>query len=189
MSWPSAAPVDDHGHGHGHGVDNHLWLNPNNAVVLAEALAERLGQLRPDLAGQYRDRAEAFARRMASLDQTLMAALAPVSERGFAVYHDGYRHFVEHYGLRQLDYVSVTPELTAGAKHLYHLEQALRDQAACLFVEPYADTTSARQLGERLGLGVSELDPLASNRAVESYDALMRGLADTMLACLLGDQR
>ncbi|WP_052480842.1 zinc ABC transporter substrate-binding protein [Gilvimarinus agarilyticus] len=193
IHWPTPSPGQhdhdsehSHTHSHAEGRDPHIWLNPDNAMVLARALAVQLGQVRPGSADIYSERAEQFSRDIAALDERLRQQLAPVKDQGFAVYHDGYRHLVAHYQLNQVDYVTLTPERRPGARHLYELEEHLKHEAVCLFVEPYADTSAASTLASRVGLRTGVLDPLASATSLLSYQDLMAGLATALVGCLQG---
>ncbi|HEY7886340.1 MAG TPA: zinc ABC transporter substrate-binding protein [Cellvibrionaceae bacterium] len=185
LHWPSALAHHHHGHSHGqqHEQDWHLWLNPLNAVVIANAIAERLGEIQGSLAPVYRRRAEDFAARMQLLDTDLQTQLAPLNKEGFAVYHDAYNHFVARYGLKQMDYISLTPEQQPGARHVHHLSQSLTG-ARCLFTEPGADSAMVDNLARRGGLVLAELDPLATRPGTQSYSQLLQALALDLSACL-----
>ncbi len=186
--WPSSraeahAHHDHHDHHHHEGADPHLWLDPRNAAVIALALADRLAGLDLENADFYAARAQDFAGRMTRLDETLGRRLAAVQEKGFAVYHEGYLHFVERYRLRQLGFVTYIPEHRPGARHLYQLRRTLKDEAVCLFVEPYYDPRGARDLAAELKLTLGTLDPMGSEQ-VETYEQLLTALADNLSACL-----
>lgn len=187
MQWPEHS--DDAGHGHHHDhhhhhdKDPHLWLDPRNAAVIARALATTLAGLRPSLADYFHANAERFAADMRRLDLHLATQLQPVREQGFAVYHEGYLHFVGRYQLRQINYVTYSPERRPGARHLHRLRQSLAGQAVCLFTEPYYDARAAKNLSDELGLRIGVLDPIGGEH-VESYSQLMEYLARDFLACL-----
>ncbi len=175
----SAGSHEHHSHG---GRDPHVWLNPQNAIVIAEALVARLSQLRPAQAPAYRARLRQARQRWQDLDRQLSAQLVPLQGAGFGVYHRGYDHWVERYSLSQLSAVTVSPERRPGARHLYQLRQRLVD-ARCLFTEPYYDMRLAEELATELNLRLALLDPLAS-RGVSSYEQLLSDLADGMSSCL-----
>lgn len=192
LHWPAALDEahdheghSHHGHDHHHhdGRDPHLWLDPRNAGLIAMALAERLAELVPGQADGYRARALEFQQQMERLDKVLMQQLAPVRSVGFAVYHEGYQHFVDRYQLSQTGYVTYSPEQRPGARHLHQLRQKLKGKAVCLFTEPYYDQRMARELGEELGLTIGVLDPIGGE-AVNSYAALMQNMAGDFLSCL-----
>lgn len=181
-----AGSNDNHDHDHHHAEDEpdpHLWLDPRNGAAIAVALADRLGQLQPSAAADFNRRAKRFVERMAVLDKALASKLEGVSETGFAVYHEGYMHFVDHYGLRQLGYVTYMPERRPGARHLYQLRQSLKGQAQCLFVEPGYDLRLARDLAADLGLRLAVVSPMGGEQT-ETYDQLLTAMAEDFLACL-----
>lgn len=191
IHWPSepaqAHHSTEHHHDtHSHQRDLHVWLNPINAAVIAQALAQQLGQVLPAHAEAFAARAKQFTAELTALDAQLQQQLLPLQSVGFAVYHDGYRHFVDRYQLNQVDYVTLTPERRPGAKHLYQLEQQLKREAQCLLVEPYTNSEAAMALAERVGLRTGTLDPLASDPAITDYSSLMRALATALANCLEG---
>jgi zinc transport system substrate-binding protein len=168
---------------HLHERDPHLWLDPRNAAIVARAIAQKLGVIRPELTPVFLANAERFALEMETLDQRLSAELAPIKQEGFAVYHEGYLHFVDRYQLRQLGYVTYAPERRPGAKHLYQLRQSLIGRASCLFIEPYYDSGGARKMAKELGLRIGVLDPIGGEH-IQTYEQLLIALAGEFLACL-----
>lgn len=173
----------DHGHHHHGGRDPHLWLNPENGGAIATALAERLAERDPAHAEAYRARARALNEELAVLDQRLETALHPLAERPFAVYHEGYSHFVKHYHLNQVAAVTVSPERRPGARHLFELRQQLKG-AVCLFTEPYYDMSAARSLADELGLQLGEVDLLGADATITSYPELLAQLGEAVVDCL-----
>lgn len=186
IHWPEAETPGEgqaaHDHEH-HSHDPHLWLNPHNAALVARALAARLAQLQPASAELFHARAQTFAAAMAALDQRLQTALAPFKERGFAVYHEGYGHFVQHYGLRQLAYVTFTPERRPGARHLQQLRQQMAAGGVCIFSEPYQASHSLDALARELQLRQGQLDALGAE-GVENYGQLLERMAEDFARCL-----
>ena len=120
---------------------------------------------------------------MTALDAHFTVTLKPFAGRGFAVYHEGYSHFVSRYGLRQLDYVTFTPEQKPGAKHLHQLRQVLIKEGNCLFLEPYYEQQSMRDLAKELNLQLGILDALGSQN-VKTYDQLLERMAEAFSHCL-----
>jgi zinc transport system substrate-binding protein len=185
LYWPETPVNDGHDHAnHQHlNGDPHLWLDPRNAGVIAQALAQKLAQLDPLGAQTYQANAARFVSSVEQLDQQLNRQLAPVKARGFAVYHEGYSHFVGRYGLHQVGYVTYTPERRAGAKHLKELQDVLKKEGRCLFVEPYYQTDSMNAMVQSLGLKLGMLDPIGGQQ-VSSYKELLENLGSSFLTCL-----
>lgn len=188
LFWPI---VEDHGHQHTSqdkrhqhaGKDPHIWLDPRNAAVIAKALAQRLGQIAPESALYFAANAERFAQSLVLLDEQLKTQLAPLKGVGFAVYHEGYSHFVAHYSLHQLAYVTFTPERRPGAKHLQELRAVLAKEGHCVFLEPYQSDRALRELAAALELKIGLLDAIGTNQ-VSSYRNLMEQLGQSFSACL-----
>lgn len=163
--------------------DPHLWLDPWNAIILAKAVAEKLGEVDPENMSLYLANFHQFSAKTVVLDTKLKDQLKPLSQIGFAVYHEGFAHFVSHYGLHQLDYVTFTPEQKPGAKHLNQLREKLAKEGRCLFLEPYNDMQSARDLAQELHLKLGTLDAIGGQEVV-SYAQLLEQMAGAFSACL-----
>ncbi|HSC69550.1 MAG TPA: zinc ABC transporter substrate-binding protein [Cellvibrio sp.] len=184
LHWPEA-PRNDHQHAsHKHiGKDPHLWLDPRNAVLIAEVVAARLALLEPSSAGTFRANARTFAASVQRLDQQMARQLAPVKDVGFAVYHEGYGHFVGRYGLHQVGYVTYTPERRPGAKHLQELRDILAKEGKCLFMEPYYKAQGMEEMAAALKLRIGLLDPIGDPQ-VTRYQQLLEQLGRSFLTCL-----
>lgn len=182
-----AAGLGAHAHGHEKhdhgGEDFHIWLDPRNAQVMATALSEALAALAPGQAQAIQARYAAFVEDARSLDAQLASQLESVKARGFVVYHPGYDHLVARYGLTQLDFVALTPERKAGARHLADLQADLQGEAMCLFKEPFQAHARIDQWAAAAGVNSAMLYPLGQ-ASHASYRELMQTLAATMLDCL-----
>lgn len=184
LYWPDEVASDHQHSNHKHSSkDPHLWLNPRNAIVISQELAARLTQLQPESAAIFRANAQRFAASVELLDQQLAQQLAPVKEVGFAVYHEGYAHFVGHYGLHQVAYVTYTPERRPGAKHLQELREVLAKEGKCLFMEPYYKAQGMEEMAKTLNLRIGLLDPIGEQQ-VSSYQQLLQQLSQSFLTCL-----
>lgn len=185
LHWPEAAAEDDHHHSNhaSHSKDPHIWLDPRNAVLISKALAARLAQLQPESAEVFRVNAQRFSASVELLDQQLLQQLAPVKEVGFAVYHEGYGHFVGRYSLHQVAYVTYTPERRPGAKHLQELREVLAAEGECLFMEPYYKAQGMDEMAKTLNLRIGFLDPIGE-QGISSYQQLLHQLTQSFLTCL-----
>ncbi|MGV8837964.1 metal ABC transporter solute-binding protein, Zn/Mn family [Cellvibrio sp.] len=184
LHWPDEVASDHHHSSHAHlGKDPHIWLDPRNAVLISQALATRLAQLQPESASVFRANAQRFAVSVQLLDQQLAQQLEPVKAVGFAVYHEGYGHFVGRYGLHQVAYVTYTPERRPGAKHLQELREVLAKEGKCLFMEPYYKAQGMDDMAKTLNLRIGLLDPIGEQQ-VSSYQQLLQQLGQSFLTCL-----
>lgn len=175
-----ASSGDEHHHSE---EDPHIWLNPRNAITIANELATRFIQLAPEHKALIEKRLAIFVADVIQLDAKLERGLKPIKNRGFIVYHPGYEHFVGRYGLHQLDFVSFTPEQKAGAKHLYGLK-ALMGQAQCLFTEPFQAHARINEWSDKAGLRQEVLYPLGTDKT-KTYVELLETMEGSFLNCLM----
>ena len=180
----------DHGHEEAdeHGpLDLHLWLDPENAIAMLAAIADRLAAIDPARAAGYRSNAEDAAARIRKLDAELAENLASVRDLPFLVFHDAYQYFERRYGLSAAGAVAVDPERPPGARHLAELRAHARESGArCIFAEPQFQPDLVETLREGTDLRAGVLDPLGADLPVGPghYEALMRELGESLRECL-----
>ncbi len=176
----------DHEHEEG-AFDGHVWLDPHNAVVIVNALADAFAARDAEHASLYHANAQAAVSRLQALDGELAAMLAPVEGKPFIVFHDAY-HYLEHrYGLNTVGSVTVNPEVPASAKRVSELKaRIVRLGAVCLFAEPQFDPKLIRSLKDGTGARSGVLDPLgaAIPEGPDQYFEMMRDLGRALTGCL-----
>ncbi len=178
---------DDHGHDHAGGNDPHIWLNPENGIAIANAMATTLSEADPTNADTYKANAKAFAEKVSGLEAEISAKLKPVKGQKFIVFHDAYHHFEHHYGIEASGAITVTPEALASAEQIAEIQSRVRDQnVVCVFQEPQFDSKLVNVVIEGSDAKVGVLDPLGTELAngPDLYPALLTSLADSLADCL-----
>lgn len=178
----------DHGHDHGE-FDMHLWLDPGNARRIAGVISDALVRIDPANAGTYRRNAEAVQARIHALAAALRAHLAPLGDRAFIVFHDGYRYFEEAFGLEAAGAVAVDPARPPGARRLAELRATLAARnVSCVFTEPQFEPDLVRTVVEGTGVRTASLDPigLAALSGPDAWFEIMRDLGAAFERCLSG---
>lgn len=195
MHWPEKGEEtgrqeldeEEHHHelSHAHERDPHLWLNPENGRVAARAIAGHLNRLFPEKKHIFADNLQKFEASLDALDSRARDQLVPLSGRGFVVTHDGYSHFVQHYGLHQLAAVQVVSGRQQGARHYSEL-LALGEDVACVFTEVQLNNKGALQLAEQLGARTREIDPMGQQIVLSrsSYLELIQEMVADFAGCL-----
>jgi zinc transport system substrate-binding protein len=181
-----AAEAHDHDHAHD-GPDPHAWLDPRNGALWMGAIAEALAAADPANAAAYRANAAAGQQELAALEAELTAALAPMSDRRFIVFHDSLRYFEERFGVTAAGAIALSDAAPPSAAHLSALRaRAAEADVACIFAEPQFPAGLVETVAEGTALTVAVVDPLGSDvpPGPEAYAALLRGLAGTIGGCL-----
>jgi zinc transport system substrate-binding protein len=180
---------DHHGQTHDTGdeTDPHVWLDPRNAVLLAEAVAGRLAVLDAPNAGRYAANVAALRQRLTALDAEIAARLASVAKRPYVVFHDAHQYFEARYGLSPAGAITVDPERPPSVRRMAQLRDRLKKAGAtCVFGEPGAPTATAKALADSAGVRLGHLDPegLLVAPGKDSYAQQMRGIAAALAECL-----
>jgi zinc transport system substrate-binding protein len=178
---------DDHGHDHD-SLDPHAWLDPENGRIWLDLIAEALAQADPAGAAAYRANANAGRAQIDAAEAQARAILAPVKDRGFAVAHDAYGYYADHFGLKVVGAIRMGDAAQPGAAHLRKLQADLQaGGAVCLFPEVNHDPAAAQLMAAAAGLRLGgALDPAGAALAPGAglYAALIVGMAKTLAACL-----
>ena len=75
--------------------DPHVWLNPDNAIAWAYAIAECLASQDPEYAEQYQQNATSFEQQLASLKKR-----KDTLQTDYVMYHDAFQYFDAFFGSR-----------------------------------------------------------------------------------------
>jgi manganese/zinc/iron transport system substrate-binding protein len=102
--------------GDGGAVDPHVWLNPTAWSGICPVMAERLAELDPASAQDYRQRAGRLQRQLIELHQRLAAELdgVPPEHRCLVTPHAGYAYFGQAFGLETASLMGVSTESETG---------------------------------------------------------------------------
>lgn len=90
-------------HGDHHDLDMHIWLDPDNAVVMVNKIAEVLAKADPENANLYQQNGKTMVERLLAMSEELSTALNPVRKIQFMVYHDSFQYLEKRYQLNVLD--------------------------------------------------------------------------------------
>lgn len=182
---------DEHeGHHHHHsGLDPHIWLNPDNAKVIAGAIAERLEKIDPDNAATYEANLKSLDESLGALKAEISHDLEPAHDTGMIVFHDGYQYFEKAFDVHFEAAVSPSPEVQSGAESLSALKEKIAEgNIKCIFTEPQFPAKRVQMLQEGTDLKIGVLDPLGADLqdGPGLYPELLKRMAGAITACVEG---
>lgn len=185
--WAKHSHSHDHDHDEHENFDAHLWLDPDNAKLIAQQMAQVLAELDPAHATQYQQNAAQLQQQLTALDQELQQLLEPVRTQPYIVFHDAYQYFEQHYQLNAVGSITLNPEQKPGAQRVQSLRQTITErQAQCVFSEPQFKPDLVNTLIEGSSARSAVLDPLGSELPAnaQAYEQLLRNLATSLRNCL-----
>lgn len=177
----------DHHDEHEASTDFHVWLDPTNAKIAVQAIADALSRLDTANAPLYTANAANLQARLDALDAELAGRLAPLAARPYVVFHDAYHYFEARYGLSPAGSITIDPDRPVSAKRLASLRDRLKKAGApCVFREPQFSGSVVETLARSAGARVGVLDPqgAALPPGPDQYFSLMTGLAQSLTECL-----
>lgn len=175
---------EEHGHDEAHGdVDPHIWLDPENGRRISRLIAAELARLDPERAGVY---AANLAAALAGIDRAeaeIRAALAPVRDRRFVVFHDAWQYFEARFATMPAIPVAIDPQRPPGARRAGEIRALVRDGGVrCVLAEPQFEPALLRALVRGTEARVGAIDPLGVEAA--DYGGLLRAVARGIVECL-----
>lgn len=180
----------EEGHDHDHGgSDPHIWMNPENAKAVAIELAKTLGTLDAANAATYEANAAKFAKELDQLSTEIKAAIAPVRDKRYIVFHDAYQYFETRFGMNPAGSVTVNPEVTPGAKRLKEIHDRIAEtNSVCVFAEPQFEPKYVETVTEGTKAKTAVLDGLGAQepKGPGAYAAMMRIFVNSLATCLKG---
>ncbi len=188
LSWPAAeGEASAHHHGaHSHTErDPHIWLNPENAVLMARSIAKRLAAVAPLLEARLEANLKNFEDDVAKIVEISRKELETVQSYGFVVMHDGFRHWVDYFQLNQVAALHHGSGVDTGLKARAQL-LALRGEVVCIFAEPQWPRSKVESVARQLNARTGVLDPVGRDIAPgeSGYVRLLQGMTENLVSCL-----
>ena len=131
--------------------DPHVWMDVGGWMKAAEAIAGRIAALRPDDAGELRERADAYLAELRKLDDYARKSLAGIPEerRVLVTAHDAFGYMARAYGLEVRGVQGFSTESEAGLKEINELVAFLVERKIpAVFVESSVPRKSVEALVE-----------------------------------------
>lgn len=177
--------ASDHNHkdAHDHEQDPHIWMDPCNAAIMAQNLAEGLAQIDPGHADAYRANADAITTDLTDFRQELLNDL-----NGKAInlitFHDGFGYFAESFGLHLLAAVEEEEGSEASAKTIVEITQLVNKyQIPVIFTEVNGSNATAKAIARECDIQVDSLSMCMSGEGggLAAYKAVIQSNIETIL--------
>lgn len=169
--------ADEEAHADEGDTDPHFWLDPVRMADLADTLATSLGEVAPDLAGDFEENAAALRTELEELDQEYADGLSDCQRDIVVVSHNAFG-YLGKYGLEFEPIAGLSPGAEPTPADLQHLQQVVEDEGiTTVFSETLVSPKLANSLADDLGIETDVLDPvegLSDETAGEDYLSLMR---------------
>ena len=145
---------DNHHHQHAEELDEHVWTSPRNAILIVEAIADKLGQLYPASAEAFRANAAAYTAQIDAIDHAFAEVVAN-GQRDLIIFGDRFplRYFADAYGLRyDAAFPGCSEDSEPSVRTVISLVDTVRAEGVpVVFHIEYSSQKTARILAEETG--------------------------------------
>ena len=177
--------AEEHDHGK---FDPHVWLDPNNAKVMAQSITTALAKEVPAKKATFEKNLTAFNGEADKLDQNLQQAVADGSKKELLVTHAAYGYLAERYGFSQLPIAGISPSDEPSQKQLAAIvkEAKLHDLKYIAFEETVSPKV-ARVIQQEIGaeaITIHNLESVTKAQQNASYFDLMNENVATLKQAL-----
>ena len=176
---------DEHGDKHGENFgDPHIWLNPVNAKIQVQNIADAFSDSDPENQKYYQSNAANYIKQLELLDLKIRNELSNCTH-DFVAFHDAFSYFAEEYHLNQHTIISSNdPHGEATAKTLEDvISLSKKLNIKVIFSEETVDTRTSEIIANEIGGKVLVLSPLEIvsdghyiSKMTENLDSLKEAL-------------
>ena len=171
---------EEEGHSDESATDPHIWLNPNNMVLIGNSIAQALSALTSDSA--INENRSSFENALTTLASDYTAKLANCSIKALVVSHEAFGYIANAYGFEQVGISGLSPEAEPSPARLAEVAKiAKAENATTIYYESLVDPKVAKTLADELKITAKMLDPLESPPASGDYLSVMAQNLDTLV--------
>ena len=174
---------EDHHHDHDHGEsDPHIWLDPANAMVMAQNICRELSQRYPGYTETFQTNQDELLVKFQELEAYGQAAVSQLASREIITFHDGFGYFAPSLDLEILAAIEEEPGSEASAAELESIITLVREcGVSAIFTEVNGSDSAAGVISRETGVSRFTLDMGMSGA---DYFDLMRTNYDTIKEAL-----
>ncbi len=173
----------DHNHDHGH-FDPHYWLDPQNAAIAVNNLAEGLLAVAPELSDTFTDNAVTTATLLDGWNTALEKLLWPEDGQGtrpsfpgLITFHDGFQYLAHAYDIPLLESIEEEAGSEASAQEIVHITQLVtQHNIPVIFTEVNGSDATAKAIARETGCKVEQLSTI-----MDGPDGQLSNYFDTMM--------
>jgi zinc transport system substrate-binding protein len=168
-----AATEDDHDHG---AYDPHIWLDPANMVLMANAVSDRLIAIDPARSDLYTANTAALVAEMEALDQEFTTGLANCEQKEIVTSHESFGYLANAYGFEQHGIAGLSPDTEPSPARLVEISEMVKVEGiTTIYYETLVSPAIAETVANETGATTAVLDPL---------EGLVEGSTDTFITVM-----
>lgn len=167
--------------------DAHAWLDPSNAAIWLDTIADTLSKSDPANSEAYRANAAAGMAELDELATEIQDILTPLRGRGFIVFHDAYQYFENAFDFPAFGAISISDASKPSPARIQQIhDRVAQANVTCVLTEPQFNPDLVNTVLDGTEARTSTTDPLGTHLEIGAalYPQLLRDLARTLADCV-----
>lgn len=149
----------EHDHDHHHEEDAHIWLSPDNALLMAKNICTGLKEQYPEYADTFSANLETLLEDIEAVKTYGKTQLSQLSCRELVTFHDGFGYLADAFGLTILRAIEEESGSEASAQELKELTLLVREHSLpAIFTEKQGSVSAAGIIAAETGVKTYTLD-------------------------------
>ncbi|MDA5095236.1 zinc ABC transporter substrate-binding protein [Aliiroseovarius sp. KMU-50] len=176
---------DAHNHSDG-ATDPHVWLDPENARIWLDVIAEALSNLDPANAQAYQDNAARAEAKLTRQIDEIRTQLARLKDTPYIVFHDAYQYFEARFDLAATGAISMSDATRPSPARIAELKTAIKQaDIRCALTEPQFNSSLFETVFEDTKASIRVIDPLGTKLTPGTtlYGDLINDMARGLTSC------
>jgi zinc transport system substrate-binding protein len=162
--------------------DYHLWMNPQNGVVIAEFVTKKICEINLAKCDFYQKNLQNFKQKISQSEKLIAAEIQNTKHASYVFYHDSYQYFEQYFGLNPVKIISNGHEEELTVKNLREFDRLSKNtKIECVFGDAFDEKNSAKNLAKNYKIKFLTLDVMG---AKFSYDEMLRQIAIKFSSCI-----
>jgi len=152
----------------------HYWTDPENAMRMAQNMADGLARIYPQSAESYQTKARELLSKIAQAQVRWNQALLPYRGTEIVTYHKSWPYFAKRFGFEIAGYIEPKPGIPPTAKHLQELVRSMETKKVRLVIkETYNEKRAAEKVAREAGVPLITLLQFAGEEKTAGYVEMM----------------
>jgi zinc/manganese transport system substrate-binding protein len=167
------------------GGNPHYLVDPENAILVAKAIAARLTRLDPSGSSAYAENLRRFSEELARARVRWREKAKPFAGMKVVPYHKSWVYLTDFLGLVVVDHLEPKPGIPPSSAHVLQIIRTIQAQKVPLMIqEEYYPDRTAKLIAEKTGATLVVLPGGADLRKGEGYVQRMDRLVGMVLGAL-----
>ena len=178
---PTAQVTRDMGDVHSLG-NPHYWLDPENGILMAKAIANRLSEIDSKHKEVYQKNAFLFEKKIHEKQIIWIKEMDFLRNKPVITYHTSMLYLAKTFGFNIVENIEPKPGISPSARHLNRLIETIKqNNVQLILVEPYYEIRSAELLKRKTGINIAVIpQSVGAQSNVTNYFELFDEITKTI---------